>query len=73
MPITPEHDLHRRRRGRNYGLGLLLGGFVALVFALSIVKLDNAGGPVPDATPAAPATTPAPAVVPDGAAEETRP
>ncbi|MCR8723986.1 cytochrome C oxidase assembly protein [Frigidibacter sp. ROC022] len=43
MPITQEHELHRRRRGRNYGLGLVLGGFVALVFALTMVKVTNLG------------------------------
>lgn len=39
MALKPEHDLHRRRRSRNVGLGLVLVGFVALVFALTVVKV----------------------------------
>jgi len=34
MPIRAEHELHRRRMGRNLGLGIALGAFVALVFGL---------------------------------------
>jgi len=41
--LSPEHDLHRRRRGRNASLALVLGGFVLLVFAVTIVKLSNGG------------------------------
>jgi hypothetical protein len=41
MPLTQEHDLHRRRFSRNLGVGLVLAGFVALVFALTVVKLDD--------------------------------
>lgn len=36
-----EHELHRRRRGRNFALGGALGIFVLLVFAVTIVKLAN--------------------------------
>jgi len=39
--IRATHDLHHRRRGRNAGIGLLLGGFVALVFAITLVKLST--------------------------------
>lgn len=39
MPIGAEHELHRRRRSRNVGLGLVLAGFVALVFGLTVVKV----------------------------------
>lgn len=39
MPLHKEHDLHRRRKGRNLGVGLLLGGFVVLVMALTVVKV----------------------------------
>lgn len=39
MPMQTEHDLHRRRRSRNVGLGLVLAGFVALVFGLTVVKV----------------------------------
>ena len=41
MAIRPEHELHSRRWGRNLGLGLVLGAFVALVFGLTIVKVSR--------------------------------
>lgn len=43
MTIRAEHALHRRRLGRNAGLGLALAAFVALVFALTMVKLGRGG------------------------------
>ncbi len=39
--IRVEHELHTRRRGRNYGVGLLLIGMVAIVFGLTVVKVLN--------------------------------
>lgn len=39
MAIHVEHELHHRRKGRNIGLGLALGAFVALVFGLTMVKV----------------------------------
>ncbi len=39
--LRTEHDLHRRRRSRNVGLGLVLLGFVALVFGLTVVKVGQ--------------------------------
>lgn len=41
MALAREHDLHRRRRGRNVALGVVLVLFVALVFGLSIVKIEQ--------------------------------
>jgi hypothetical protein len=41
MAFKPEHEMHRRRFSRNLGLGLVLAGFVALVFALTVVKVLN--------------------------------
>lgn len=41
MPFTQEHDLHRRRWTRNLGLGLTLAAFMALVFGLTIVKVQQ--------------------------------
>ena len=41
MALRQEHELHQRRRGRNVGVGLLLGGFIALVFALTFVKVTS--------------------------------
>lgn len=43
MALRTEHDLHRRRRSRNVGLGLVLVGFVALVFGLTVVKVREGG------------------------------
>lgn len=39
------HEIYARRRSRNLGLGLVLGAFVALIFAVTIVKLDQ-GHPI---------------------------
>ena len=39
MAIGKQHELHERRRGRNYGVLAVLLGLVALVFAVTIVKL----------------------------------
>lgn len=41
MSIRAEHELHTRRRGRNLGIGLMLGAFVLLVVALTFVKITN--------------------------------
>ena len=41
MVLRVEHELHQRRAGRNIGLGLILAAFVALVFALTVVKVTQ--------------------------------
>ncbi|MBA3911852.1 MAG: hypothetical protein C0524_18735 [Rhodobacter sp.] len=41
MAFRPEHELHKRRFSRNLGLGLTLAAFVALVFALTVVKVKR--------------------------------
>ena len=41
MTIRAEHELHGRRRGRNLGIGLMLGAFVILVMAMTFVKVRN--------------------------------
>lgn len=41
MAFRPDHDVHRRRFGRNLGLGLVLAAFVAIVFGLTIAKVSN--------------------------------
>lgn len=46
MAISREHELHRRRLGRNAGVGLALAALAALLFGLTVVKL-SATGPVP--------------------------
>ena len=39
--ITKTHELHERRKGRNTAVGLLLGTFVILTIAVSMVKLSK--------------------------------
>lgn len=41
MAITKDHELHLRRRKRNLWVGLMLGGFVALVFGITMAKLSD--------------------------------
>ena len=43
MAIRVEHDLHRRRRSRNVGLGLVLICFVGIIFGLTVVKMQQLG------------------------------
>ena len=43
MPISRDHDLHRRRLGRNIGVALALAGFAALMFGLTVVKVGSGG------------------------------
>lgn len=51
MPLTHEHELHKRRRGLNMGLGLVLAAFVALVFVLTFVKVTGQTLQMPDNLP----------------------
>ena len=41
MSLRKEHEIHTRRGGRNMGVGLMLGGFVVLIMALTYVKITN--------------------------------
>ncbi len=43
MAIQVEHDIHHRRRSRNVGLGLVLVGLIAVVFGLTVVKVQQIG------------------------------
>lgn len=43
MAIRAEHELHRRRLSRNVGLGVVLVGFVAVVFGLTVAKVSTLG------------------------------
>lgn len=48
MTIRAEHEIHTRRKGRNVGVGLMLGGFVLLIMVLTFVKItqtDFVNGP----------------------------
>ena len=44
MAFRQDHELHKRRLGRNVGLGVVLVIFVALIFGLTIVKVTNMPG-----------------------------
>ena len=35
------HEIYTRRRSRNLGVGLVLATFVTLIFAVTLVKLDE--------------------------------
>ncbi len=39
MPV--DHELHKRRLGRNIFVGLVLFGLVALIFFVSIAKFQD--------------------------------
>ncbi|PWR00777.1 hypothetical protein DKT77_19760 [Meridianimarinicoccus roseus] len=41
MSFGKQHDLHQRRFGRNLGLGLVLLGFVAVMFGLTVAKVGG--------------------------------
>jgi len=41
MGLQVEHEIHRRRWGRNLGVGLLLAAFVVLMLALTVVKVTR--------------------------------
>lgn len=41
MGLAKEHEIHKRRFGRNLGVGITLASFAALVFALSVVKIKE--------------------------------
>lgn len=41
MSFQVEHEIHKRRLGRNIGLGAVLAGFVAIVFLLTVVKVTR--------------------------------
>jgi len=41
MSFRREHELHKRRFGKNLGLGIILVGFVFLIFGLTVVKISE--------------------------------
>ncbi len=43
MAIQVEHELHERRKGRNFGVGVILVGFIAIIFGLTVVKVIQLG------------------------------
>lgn len=51
MNFPKEHELHQRRKGRNLGVGLVLGALIVIVFGLTYVKVTSQG--FRDSAPAA--------------------
>ena len=43
MSFPKEHEIYKRRLGRNLGVGLVLAAFIAIVFGLTIAKISNGG------------------------------
>ena len=43
MAIRAEHEIHSRRKSRNVGVGLVLVAFIAVVFGLTVVKVQTLG------------------------------
>ena len=43
MVLKVEHEIHERRRGRNLGMLAVLIGFIGIVFALTVVKVQGLG------------------------------
>jgi len=41
--LTETHELHQRRWGRNLGTALCLVGFCAIVFGLTVAKVQEGG------------------------------
>ncbi len=85
MSFRATHELHNRRAGRNIGLAVVLVGFIAIVFGLTVAKVTDghlmqAFDHTPRASilpqeeaPASPAPTPAtdmPAIQPNTAPAE---
>ena len=43
MAIKATHEIHERRFSRNRGVAIVLLAFVAIVFGLTVVKVQNIG------------------------------
>jgi len=41
MSFPEQHEMHKRRFGRNLGVGLTLAAFIILVFGLTIAKVTR--------------------------------
>ena len=49
MALKVEHEIHQRRKGRNVGVGLMLGAFVVLVLARTFTKITSGDFELPKA------------------------
>ncbi|MDJ0820811.1 MAG: hypothetical protein QNJ09_03240 [Paracoccaceae bacterium] len=41
MSLSRQHELHKRRAGRNKGVGIVLAALIAIVFGLTVVKVSS--------------------------------
>jgi hypothetical protein len=41
MTIRATHEIHRRRLSRNVGVGLVLAGFIVVIFGLTVAKVQT--------------------------------
>lgn len=41
MALSKQHEIHGRRKGRNIGVALVLVGFIAVVFGMTVVKVTR--------------------------------
>ncbi|TCS65617.1 hypothetical protein EDD52_10332 [Primorskyibacter sedentarius] len=41
MSFGQQHEIHKRRFGRNLGVGLVLAALIAIVFGLTVVKVTR--------------------------------
>ena len=41
MNFRPNHEIHKRRFGRNLGMGFVLATLVSLIFGMTVVKLTE--------------------------------
>ncbi len=49
MSFKTTHELHRRRFGRNLGVGLMLAAFIAIIFGLTVAKVTSGDFEMPRA------------------------
>lgn len=43
MALRAEHEIHGRRKSRNVGVGIALALLIAIVFGLTVVKVQQLG------------------------------
>ena len=43
MALQVEHEIHERRKGRNFGVGFILIAFIGIIFGLTVVKVIQLG------------------------------
>ena len=49
MSFKAEHELHKRRFGRNMGVAIVLVAFIGIVFGLTVAKVTSGDFQLPTA------------------------